>query len=1134
MKNTYFSPEKAWKHLFFVKGLTADEFYTDGLMKLNIEQMIHMELKRNGYRRVIFYDKDLKLYCYDDESFLLLRVNGLDGGASGTPEGFVPLRKKSRGLKNGKLGKKPEDVQEDEGDEETLQAGAGWCVGEKSGIRIKQIDSRVLHMGMMDDDMVKRQMDAYMDDSMIKTAIVVNDPTTFSRDFEGSLVHSLTAGLERKPAANENIMVFLYTDEELGNLYQVDQYEEEKRTVNLISIGRPNAAEIRNMLQHMRVRGEIRIRPSELDLVAVALHQAMALGKIRIKEAYLRLKNYSGESFLSEEACYEILGQKKPKTAKEQLGELVGMEAVKKKLLSFDVAKEDKVKKMNTLRASRLCPDSEERFGEAEMLHFVLTGNPGTGKTTVAKLIGQLFYEMGYLRTGHVVETERSGLVGEHIGETAVKTRRKVEEALGGVLFIDEAYTLKRSRDTGGDFGQEAIDTLVKLMDQYKGRFIVVAAGYEKEMAVFIDANPGLSRRFPHRLKIDDYGPEEMLKLLLHHIGKRGGVVSEDLASRLPDFCDNWVARAGDNWGNAGEAVNLADELVRNWKNDDAHKVLSRDGKERMLFEAGHIPEGLSDCLRPVSERKKEAFLHLDSLIGFRTVKRKLEELLRLGQTAREQGMEDLLEDLNLHWVLRGNPGTGKTTVAKLIGQVYKEMGLLPKGHTVKVTRADLVAGYVGQTAPKTLRCIERAIGGVLFIDEAYMLSGGQGGNDFGQEAIDTLLEQMSARNGEFAVVTAGYPEEMEQFLDSNPGFRSRFDQDFMLEDYTPAQLRQIFETKCAEHNFRIEESLSEVLEELFEEMKQSRRGRWANGREAENLERALRRQWGAAPCIRPGKKGERERYYTLSHLPEDYKILLEGCEDLPEESGKERIAAGKTEKRESTFRIPKGELAQEDTGFVYERDLLGQTEGVVFIRTLSGKGRNSGSGVVLTHTGYIATCAHVVEDCEDVKIMMKVGEAGRERALWKEASVAWMEKSLDLAILKISGDGFRALPILEREKEVKSGDGIYLWGYPFGGGLSDDLNELRPSVFRGYVSSLQVKGGQDRIYSNMEAKRGCSGGPVFSERTGKVIGLLCGSQASGDDRMMEEINYVLPIRYLWDRISDGTEQGEEGHGNDE
>ena len=253
-----------------------------------------------------------------------------------------------------------------------------------------------------------------------------------------------------------------------------------------------------------------------------------------------------------------------------------------------------------------------------------------------------------------------------------------------------------------------------------------------------------------------------------------------------------------------------------------------------------------------------------------------MQKLLDLKEAA-QNGNEDLLNDLNFHWVLCGNPGTGKTTVSKLIGKVYKEMGLLSSGHTVKVTRKDLVAEYVGHTALKTQQSIDRAMGGVLFIDEAYTLKREeQLGNDFGQEAIDTLLEQMSEKNGEFAVIISGYPKDMATFLNANIGFKHRFGQYFELSDYSADELLQIFILKCKEKQFYLDEDFKSIIRQMFENMISAKLDGWANGKEAENLERSMRPLWAKnqVNCI-DSASSETHRCYTIDHIPESYRKYL-------------------------------------------------------------------------------------------------------------------------------------------------------------------------------------------------------------------------------------------------------------------
>ena len=568
MGANYFTPENAWRHLFFIHGCTADEFYTDGGLKLNIEQLTQLELKRSGYERVVFYDKDQKLYCYDDESFALLRGRSGAGKESApAPEGAAPTHRKG-GLKRGKLGKKAaasaEPVQPVEAEavpDQPEQTDGTWTPGAASGIGIRRMGDGSLHLGMVDNTFVKRQIDAYMYDASTKTAVVINDPDDFLREFGDDPMHALTAGYERMGTENQNIMVFLYTDERLGNVYQVAQFDPQGKNVNDIQIGCPNVAELRNLLTYLRVRHGLRMSLRDLTPNALALRQAMSLSEqeVRIKDLYTRLRAFGGRQPLTPAACYELVGVKQPTPAKEQLASLIGMQSLKDALAQFDTGDADQAGALAYLTASRLQPDLPHPKPKEEMIHFLLTGNPGTGKTTTAYLIGQLFYEMGYLETGHVVETDRSQLVSNHVGESALWTRQKVQEAMGGVLFIDEAYALNGKGDN--DFGQEAIDTLLKAMEDHRDDLVVIVAGYDGLMEKFIQSNPGLESRFNRYLHFDDYTLDEMLEIFKMQCRKSQYTLSPDAEQDVKDFIYDENAD-GVTFGNARGVRNLFEQIL--------------------------------------------------------------------------------------------------------------------------------------------------------------------------------------------------------------------------------------------------------------------------------------------------------------------------------------------------------------------------------------------------------------------------------------------------------------------------------------------------------------------------------------------------------------------------------------------
>jgi SpoVK/Ycf46/Vps4 family AAA+-type ATPase len=228
--------------------------------------------------------------------------------------------------------------------------------------------------------------------------------------------------------------------------------------------------------------------------------------------------------------------------------------------------------------------------------------------------------------------------------------------------------------------------------------------------------------------------------------------------------------------------------------------------------------------------------VELNSLIGLEKVRNDVTQLvnfLKVQQMRESKGMA--AQPLSRHLVFYGNPGTGKTTVARLLSQIYKSLGILSKGHLVETDRAGLVAGYVGQTALKVREVVSEAIGGVLFIDEAYALSTG-GDNDFGREAIDTLLKMMEDNRDDLIVVVAGYTDKMSAFLQTNPGLRSRFNKYLEFEDYTPEQLVEIFELFCTNGGYKLALSTHDDLIRLFSVLYETRDETFGNGRLARNL----------------------------------------------------------------------------------------------------------------------------------------------------------------------------------------------------------------------------------------------------------------------------------------------------------
>lgn len=532
------------------------------------------------------------------------------------------------------------------------------------------------------------------------------------------------------------------------------------------------------------------------------------------------------------------------KSVQQHLDELVGLDAIKERVHELSAwAIYQKRRK-----------SAGNRSGEPPMLHLLFTGNPGTGKTTVARLIGEIFHDLRLLKKGHLVEVKASDLISDHVGGTALKTNQAIDQALDGVLFIDEAYSLTE-KERGG-FGMEAIDTLLKRMEDDRERLVVIVAGYPEKMDHFLRANPGLPRRFPKENQFDfpDYSAEDLDRILRQMLMNREIPCDEGVAKILRGIVDALYADRDATFGNAGEMRNLIESLDR--------KRASRIVKQNLPDSAPLLIEDIPDRYRPYLKVETwdmdTVMVDLDALIGIQSVKtfvRSLANRLCLDDLRRKQNPQIQPDAPLQHLIFVGSPGTGKTTVARLIGRIYNSFGLLRKGHCVEVSRAELVAGFVGQTAIKTKEKVREALDGVLFIDEAYSLEQG-GPTDYGQEAINTLVKAMEDNRHRLLVIVAGYPGEMERFIRSNPGLRSRFGTTVDFQDFSPAELLTIFSNLAKTEGYTVPAAVLRKVEKYLAVIKTQQGHSFGNARSVSRLFDQMKSNFAERKMQEMEKKG--------------------------------------------------------------------------------------------------------------------------------------------------------------------------------------------------------------------------------------------------------------------------------------
>ncbi|KAI8933540.1 hypothetical protein NX059_009277 [Plenodomus lindquistii] len=491
--------------------------------------------------------------------------------------------------------------------------------------------------------------------------------------------------------------------------------------------------------------------------------------------------------------------------ALDSLMSMIGLESVKQQFLGIK-SKVDTIVRQNV-------PLSDERFGAA------LLGNPGTGKTTVARLYAKFLMEVGALPGDHFIESSGSALANDGVSACKAHIDKILEEG-GGVFFIDEAYQLVSGNSYGG---KAVLDFLLAEIENLTGKIVFVLAGYHKQMEAFFAHNPGIPSRIPIQMEFQDYSDQELQRIFCQYIDKKykgnmqvqggmGGLYVRIVARRIGR------GRGRDGFGNAREVQNRISQITE--------RQARRLRKERR---AGARPNDNTllreDLIGPEPSsvlKNNAAWAKLQKMIGLASVKQSVQSLLDGIQFNYQRELEEKpIVQYSLNQCLIGSPGTGKTSVAKLYGRILADIGLLSNGEVVIKNPADFVGNVLGGSEANTKAILASTVGKVLIIDEAYMLASGASGDPYKVAVIDTIVAEVQSTPGEDrCVLLLGYKDQMEEmFRDVNPGLARRFplESAFVFEDFNDAEIRRILDLKLKDVGFEATDQAKKVAMDVLQ-----------------------------------------------------------------------------------------------------------------------------------------------------------------------------------------------------------------------------------------------------------------------------------------------------------------------------
>lgn len=584
----------------------------------------------------------------------------------------------------------------------------------------------------------------------------------------------------------------------------------------------PTKEDCKNAFQSWRILGEYNgeVEWSQIDDIMLQITHARGRNMDEQPKSTDEWKNiFTGMqciSYTSFDTKFGIM-DRKGSEARRQLEELQGIDFIKQQFATF----------CTKWQNGRNNPNDDIEP------HMAFLGPPGTGKTTVARLFAQIIKDLGMLSSGHLIEATIGDFIGEHIGETRPKTKKLCERAIGGVLFIDEAYGFhieENEGSNGNTFAKEAVEVLIQYMANYRHDLIVIFAGYEEKTEYMLNhANEGLDRRVPNRnrYRFEPYSAEVLYNIVMHHITKKGWSTTNDFNKALKSIIKIEHALEQTRNSNAGYAEQLKDLII---PQDEAQM----DAKNATL-DMPDIPIEKRRLIDPTLLNKEKIFADMEKLVGQDSLKTALKELYIncAAQMLRTINLPNYYPNLHpTYYVLTGPTGTGKTTFAKVIADILYDLGIRP-GNNGKYFTATTGTDILN-TRITAARLLEENLGKTLLIDEAYALT---------KSYVTDLVGEMEKPEfkNKLCIILAGYEADIRDLMAKNQGLSTRFKTKYTLTDYTDEDLTEMLFRK-QDDNIRFDEDCRPLAVDYFAQIRQEKvadnnpGNLFGNAREVENL----------------------------------------------------------------------------------------------------------------------------------------------------------------------------------------------------------------------------------------------------------------------------------------------------------